>query len=74
MFQFSHPQTPLRQAITNAYRRDEAEAVDDILQAAAMSEQEKNDATALARRLVLSPNTTVTGSGRRIRSSSTSRR
>jgi RHH-type proline utilization regulon transcriptional repressor/proline dehydrogenase/delta 1-pyrroline-5-carboxylate dehydrogenase len=52
MFQFSHPQTPLRQAITNAYRRDEAEAVADILQAAAMSEQEKNDATALARRLV----------------------
>ena len=52
MFQFSHPQTPLRQAITAAYRRDEAEAVADILQAAAMSEQEKNDATALARRLV----------------------
>ena len=31
-------------------------------------------ASALARRLALSPNTTVTGSGRRIRSSSTSRR
>ena len=52
MFQFTHPQTELRRAITAAYRRDESEAVADMLQAAAMSEEEKNNAKALARRLV----------------------
>ena len=32
MFQFAHPtQAPLRQAITEAYRRDEIEAVEEML-------------------------------------------
>ena len=50
MFQFTHPQTELRRAITAAYRRDESEAVAEMLQAAAMSEEEKDNAKALARR------------------------
>ncbi|MDO4642105.1 MAG: bifunctional proline dehydrogenase/L-glutamate gamma-semialdehyde dehydrogenase PutA [Neisseria sp.] len=53
MFQFAHPQqSPLRQAVTQAYRRDEIEAVEDMLRQAQMSEQEQLAADNLARRLV----------------------
>ncbi|MDO4997968.1 MAG: bifunctional proline dehydrogenase/L-glutamate gamma-semialdehyde dehydrogenase PutA [Neisseria sp.] len=53
MFHFAHPQqTALRQAVTAAYRRDEAEAVQDMLQQAQMSDAEQASANELARRLV----------------------
>ena len=53
MFAFAQTQTnPLRQAITAAYRRDEEEAVADMLQRAAMSAEEKQAADQLARSLV----------------------
>ncbi|MDO5059026.1 MAG: bifunctional proline dehydrogenase/L-glutamate gamma-semialdehyde dehydrogenase PutA [Neisseria sp.] len=53
MFQFAHPeQSALREAITRAYRRDETEAVQDMLQQAQMSADEQAAASALARRLV----------------------
>ena len=54
MFNFAFPtQTPLRQAITDAYRRDEIEAVQDMLQRAQMTDEERNAASeGFARRLV----------------------
>ena len=53
MFDFAFPtQTPLRQAITDAYRRNEIEAVQDMLQRAQMSDEERRAASELARRLV----------------------
>ena len=53
MFNFAFPtQTPLRQAVTDAYRRDEIEAVQDMLQRAQMTNEERNAASELARRLV----------------------
>lgn len=53
MFQFAHPQqTELRQAITRAYRRDETEAVEDMLERAQMSQDERTAADRLARQLV----------------------
>ena len=53
MFNFAFPtQTPLRQAVTDAYRRDEIEAVQDMLQRAQMTDEERNAASDLARRLV----------------------
>ena len=53
MFDFASPkQTELRQAVTDAYRRDEIEAVQDMLQRAQMSEEERKNADELARRLV----------------------
>ncbi len=53
MFQFAHsPQTDLRQAITVAYRRDEIEAVQDLLQQARMSADEQSAANELAKKLV----------------------
>ncbi|STZ75466.1 bifunctional proline dehydrogenase/L-glutamate gamma-semialdehyde dehydrogenase PutA [Bergeriella denitrificans] len=53
MFDFAFPsQSSLRQAVTDAYRRDETEAVQDMLQQAQMSDEEKRNADALARRLV----------------------
>lgn len=53
MFQFAHPtQSPLRQAITQAYRRDETEAVTDMLERAQMTEAERAAASELARKLV----------------------
>ena len=52
MFAFSRPQPALRDAITTAYRRDEAEAVADMLARAQLSEDERREAEALARRLV----------------------
>ena len=53
MFQFAHSeQSDLRQAITNAYRRDELEAVQDMLQRAKMTAEEQSAATELARKLV----------------------
>ena len=38
MFAFSRPQSALRDAITTAYRRDEAEAVADMLAQAQLSD------------------------------------
>ncbi|KPN74306.1 proline dehydrogenase [Neisseria sp. 74A18] len=52
MFSFTKPQSALRDAVTAAYRRDEAEAVADMLQRAEMSAEEKEEAAKLARRLV----------------------
>ncbi|SAY50750.1 bifunctional proline dehydrogenase/L-glutamate gamma-semialdehyde dehydrogenase PutA [Neisseria weaveri] len=52
MFDFAQHKSELRQAVTAAYRRNEAEAVADMLKQAEMSAEEKNAATALARRLV----------------------
>ena len=53
MFDFALPtQTSLRQAVTDAYRRDETEAVQDMLQRAQMSQDERTTADRLARRLV----------------------
>ena len=52
MFAFAHNHSALRQAITAAYRRDEAEAVADLLQQAQMTVLEKEEAEKLARRLV----------------------
>ncbi|QMT31225.1 bifunctional proline dehydrogenase/L-glutamate gamma-semialdehyde dehydrogenase PutA [Alysiella filiformis] len=53
MFQFHIAQkNPLRQAITAAYRRDETEAVNDMLQRAKMSDAEKTATDNLARSLV----------------------
>lgn len=53
MFNFAFPaQTALRQAVTDAYRRDEIEAVQDMLQRAQMSDEERQAASELARRLV----------------------
>ena len=49
MFDFAFPtQTPLRQAITDAYRRDEIEAVQDMLQRAQMSDEERRRPTSRA--------------------------
>ena len=53
MFDFALPtQTSLRQAVTDTYRRDETEAVQDMLQRAQMSDEERQAADTLARRLV----------------------
>lgn len=52
MFAFSHSQSELRNAITAAYRRDEAEAVADMLNQAQMTPLEREAAAKLARRLV----------------------
>ena len=41
MFAFSHPQSALRDAITTAYRRDEAEAVADMLARATTRSEER---------------------------------
>ena len=48
MFNFAFPaQTALRQAVTDAYRRDEIEAVQDMLQRAQMSDEERQAAPSL---------------------------
>ncbi|MDO4696823.1 MAG: bifunctional proline dehydrogenase/L-glutamate gamma-semialdehyde dehydrogenase PutA [Neisseria sp.] len=53
MFRFAHPeQSALREAVTSAYRRDETEAVQDMLQQAQMSATEQTAASLLARNLV----------------------
>ena len=53
MFTFAQTQTnPLRRAITAAYRRDEVEAVNDMIARANVSESEKIAADKLARSLV----------------------
>jgi len=50
MFQFAHPQqTSLRQAVTDAYRRDEVEAVQDMLERAQMSQDERTAAAVTPR-------------------------
>jgi len=49
MFDFALPtQTSLRQAVTDAYRRDEVEAVQDMLERAQMSQDERTAADRLA--------------------------
>ena len=46
MFHFAFPaQTALRQAITDAYRRNEIEAVQDMLQRAQMTDEERQAAS-----------------------------
>ena len=61
MFDFALPtQTSLRQAVTDAYRRDETEAVQDMLQRAQMSDEERQAADTLARRLVTQVRTSRT--------------
>lgn len=53
MFQFAFPeQSPLRQAITQAYRRDEIQAVQELLTQAQMSETEHTATQQLAQKLV----------------------
>ncbi|MDK4536350.1 bifunctional proline dehydrogenase/L-glutamate gamma-semialdehyde dehydrogenase PutA, partial [Kingella kingae] len=53
MFNFAQVQpNPLRQAITAAYRRDEVEAVTDMITRANVSDAEKQAAYQLARSLV----------------------
>ncbi len=53
MFRFAHAAiNPLRQAVTDAYRRPEAEAVADMLERAQMTEEETAAAASLARSLV----------------------
>ena len=52
MFAFSHPQPDLRNAVTAAWRRNEAEAVADMLAQAQMTPLEKEAAAKLARQLV----------------------
>ncbi len=51
-YQFSRPQSPLRDAVTNAYRLEEATAVAQLLPIAAMDEATRKQTDALARRLV----------------------
>ena len=52
MFAFARTQSDLRSRITAAYRRDETEAVQDMLQCTQMSPEEQSAADTLARRLV----------------------
>lgn len=52
MFEFARSQSALRDAVTQAYRRDEAKAVADMLARAQMTDAERTEAEKLARRLV----------------------
>ncbi|WP_107687599.1 bifunctional proline dehydrogenase/L-glutamate gamma-semialdehyde dehydrogenase PutA [Neisseria wadsworthii] len=52
MFAFARTQSDLRSRITAAYRRNETEAVQDMLQCAQISPEEQSAADTLARRLV----------------------
>ncbi|WP_165089766.1 bifunctional proline dehydrogenase/L-glutamate gamma-semialdehyde dehydrogenase PutA [Neisseria yangbaofengii] len=61
MFHFAHQQqSALRDAVTRAYRRDEIEAVQDMLQQAQMTDEERRAADGLARRLVTQVRTSRT--------------
>lgn len=52
MFQFTQPQTALRDAITNAYRLDEVQAVQNLISTLNFNAEEKNQIQTLARRLI----------------------
>ena len=52
MFQFTQPQTPLRDAITGAYRLDEVTAVSNLLATLNFDNAQKEQISALARRLI----------------------
>ncbi|UTO05357.1 bifunctional proline dehydrogenase/L-glutamate gamma-semialdehyde dehydrogenase PutA [Moraxella sp. FZLJ2107] len=52
MFQFTQPQSPLRDAITSAYRLDEVTAVSNLLATLQFDDAQKQDINALARRLI----------------------
>ena len=52
MFQFTQPQTALRDAITSAYRLDEVQAVQNLISTLNFSTEEKNQIQTLARRLI----------------------
>jgi RHH-type proline utilization regulon transcriptional repressor/proline dehydrogenase/delta 1-pyrroline-5-carboxylate dehydrogenase len=52
LFAFAHVQTPLRDAITQAYRLDEKTAVAQMVREAAMSAEQIEAAQTLARRLI----------------------
>ncbi|MDO4441900.1 MAG: bifunctional proline dehydrogenase/L-glutamate gamma-semialdehyde dehydrogenase PutA [Moraxella sp.] len=52
MFQFTHPQSPLRDAITAAYRLDEQTAVQNLASTLEFSQTQKTEITELARRLI----------------------
>lgn len=52
MFQFTQPQTPLRDAITGAYRLDEVTAVSNLLATLNFDNAQKEQINALARRLI----------------------
>src|SRR5690606_10028202 len=57
------PATPLRDAITAAYRRDEADALAPLLEAATLPEPLRADIRETARRLVTALRTNRKGSG-----------
>jgi RHH-type transcriptional regulator, proline utilization regulon repressor / proline dehydrogenase / delta 1-pyrroline-5-carboxylate dehydrogenase len=57
------PQTPLRQAITAAYRRPEAECLQPLLQAATLPEADKREIRETARALVTALRAKHRGSG-----------
>lgn len=52
MFSFTQPQSELRNAITAAYRRNESEALADMLAQAQMTEKEKKSIADLAAKLI----------------------
>ena len=52
MFQFTQPQTPPRDAITGAYRLDEVTAVSNLLATLNFDNAQKEQISALARRLI----------------------
>ena len=52
MFTFTQPQTPLKDAITQAYRMDEADAVRALAATLRFGTTEKKEIEALARRLI----------------------
>ncbi|KDN25992.1 bifunctional proline dehydrogenase/pyrroline-5-carboxylate dehydrogenase [Moraxella bovoculi 237] len=52
MFNFAHVQTPLRDAITSAYRLDEPTAVQNLANTLNFTQEQKNEITDLARRLI----------------------
>ncbi|OOS25991.1 bifunctional proline dehydrogenase/L-glutamate gamma-semialdehyde dehydrogenase PutA [Moraxella pluranimalium] len=52
MFQFTQPQTALRDAITSAYRLDEVQAVQNLISTLNFNAEEKNQIQTLARRLI----------------------
>ena len=52
MFNFAHVQTPLRDAITSAYRLYEPTAVQNLANTLNFAQEQKNEITDLARRLI----------------------
>lgn len=52
MFNFAHTQSPLRDAITRHYRTDESQIVRELATSVALSQEQRQNITNLARRLV----------------------